>query len=268
MSANGAGTDFKVTVLGCGGSLGVPVIGNDWGQCDPNNPKNRRTRAALLIEGGGTRILIDTPPDIRHQLLREDIPSLDALLFTHHHADHTNGLDDLRPVTWRNKQALDVYAHRETSDDLRGRFPYIFNEMEGNAGKLYKPFMVLKELEDEQQIGSLKVQAFAQDHHTCVSMGFRVGDFAYSTDVAHLDDQAFAALEGIDTWIVDCTRREPHPSHTHMERTLSWIERVKPRQAYLTHMNYTMDYNAINAETPDHVAPAYDGLVLSFPSDV
>ncbi|MEO0391809.1 MAG: MBL fold metallo-hydrolase [Pseudomonadota bacterium] len=260
-------TGFTVTVLGCGGSLGVPVIGNDWGLCDPTNPKNRRTRAALLVKGGDTSVLIDTPPDIRHQLLREDVQGIDALLFTHHHADHTNGLDDLRPIAWRNKSPVDVYAHDETIQELKARFPYIFNQMTGNAGKLYKPFMQLYELAHQQQIGDLAIQAFVQDHHTCVSMGFRIGGFAYSTDVAFLDDQAFAALDGVDTWLVDCTRREPHPSHTHMERTLSWIEQVKPRQAYLTHMNYSMDYDTINAETPDHVAPAYDGMVLSFPPD-
>lgn len=257
---------FTVTILGCGGSLGVPVIGNDWGQCDPENPKNRRTRAAVMIECAGYRVLIDTPPDIRHQLLREGIAGIDALLFTHHHADHTNGLDDLRPVAWRNKKPLDVYAHRQTIDELRLRFPYIFNEMTGNAGDLYKPFMRLHEVARQQMIGGIPITAFEQDHHTCISMGFRIGGFAYSTDVAHLDEAAFAALDGVDTWVVDCTRREPHPSHSHMERTLSWIERVNPRRAYLTHMNYTMDYDTIEASTPAHVSPAYDGLVLCFSS--
>jgi Metal-dependent hydrolases of the beta-lactamase superfamily I len=187
-------------------------------------------------------------------------------MFTHHHADHTNGLDDLRPVAWQNKAPLDVYAHQETIDELRTRFPYIFNEMTGNAGKLYKPFMSLHNVSSTQIVGGLTITAFEQDHHTCTSMGYRVGGFAYSTDVAHLDEAAFAVLEGVDTWVVDCTRREPHPSHSHMERTLGWIERVKPRQAYLTHMNYTMDYDTIEATTPANVSPAYDGLVLSFPA--
>lgn len=253
---------LRVTVLGCGGSLGVPMIGNDWGACDPANPRNRRSRASILVEGEGTRLLIDTPPDIRSQLLRENIDQFDALLFTHHHADHTNGLDDLRPVAWRNKKPIDLYGHAETLTDLTSRFPYIFRALENDAKPLYRPFMAVHELQAEQQIGNLTIEAFEQDHHTCISMGFRIGGFAYSTDLVRLDESAFAVLEGIDTWIVDCTRREPFPSHAHMALTLEWIERVKPRRAFLTHMNYTMDYDTVDRETPEHVKPAYDGLVF------
>ncbi|HCI46524.1 MAG TPA: MBL fold metallo-hydrolase [Rhodospirillaceae bacterium] len=252
---------LRVTVLGCGGSLGVPVIGNDWGCCNPDNPRNRRSRASIMMEGQGTRLLVDTPPDIRSQLLRENIDRFDALLFTHHHADHTNGLDDLRPVSWKNGKPIDVYAHPETLTDLEARFSYIFKALQNTDEKpLYRPFMSVHHLAATQQIGNLTVQAFEQDHHTCISMGFRVGGFAYSTDLVRLDDNAFRVLEGVDTWIVDCTRREPFPSHAHMDLTLEWIERVKPRRAFLTHMNFTMDYDAIDAETPDHVKPAYDGL--------
>lgn len=256
---------LRVTVLGCGGSTGVPVIGNDWGDCDPNDPRNARTRASLLIEGAGTSILIDTSPDIRTQLLREEIGRFDAILFTHHHADHTNGLDDLRPVSWRNRGPVPMYASAETLEDMGKRFPYIFAEQSGAAGKLYKPFVTVNELAPSQQIGGLQVQAFEQDHHTCTSMGFRIGSFAYSTDVARLDEAAFAALEGLDTWIVDCTRREPHPSHAHMDQTLEWIEQVKPKRAILTHMNFTMNFADIDAETPAHVQPAYDGLSIDVP---
>jgi phosphoribosyl 1,2-cyclic phosphate phosphodiesterase len=261
------GGQIEVTILGCGGSLGVPIIGNEWGRCNPDNPRNRRTRASIVIEGQGTRLLIDTSPDLRAQLLREDFGQFDAVLFTHHHADHTNGLDDLRPVTWHSKEPMELYAHAETLADLTRRFPYIFNVMQGDTGKLYKPFMQVREFTQHQRIGNLEVTAFEQDHHTCISMGFRIGSFAYSTDVAELDEAAFDLLQGIDTWIVDCTRREPHPSHAHMEKTLEWIERIKPRRAILTHMNHTMDYDAVNAETPEHVEPAYDGMRILCAAD-
>lgn len=263
MMASDPDHDIKVTILGCGGSLGVPVIGNDWGRCDPQDVRNRRSRASIVIEGRGTRLLIDTAPDIRSQLLREDFDRFDAVLFTHHHADHTNGLDDLRPLAWHSKAPIQLYADRDTLSDLQRRFPYIFEEIDSKSAALYRPFVTVHELSVTQQIGNLTVQSFQQDHHTCVSRGFRVGGFAYSTDVVALDEHAFTVLDGIDTWLVDCTRREPHPSHVHLARTLEWIDRVRPRQAYLTHMNFTMDYRALDAETPEHVSPAFDGLRFS-----
>lgn len=253
---------LKVTVLGCGGSLGVPMIGGEWGACDPDEPRNRRSRASIVVEDGSSRLLIDTSPDMREQLLRAGIARVDAVAYTHHHADHTNGIDDLRPLAWRHRKTLDLYADAVTLEALKTRFPYIFSVQEGAAGKLYKPYIEGHVLNGAFSVGDIEVIPFAQDHHTCVSYGFRIGDFAYSTDVANLDEAVFELLAGVRIWIVDATRREPHPSHAHLEKTLSWIERVQPETAYLTHMNHTMDYAALEAETPTNVTPAYDGLII------
>ncbi len=251
---------MKVTILGCGGSLGVPMVGNNWGTVDPANPKNRRRRPAILVEQGASTVLIDTPTDLRDQLLDAKVERIDAVLYTHSHADHIHGIDDLRPLTWE-RGALQGYADAATRKQLMESFPYAVSNVEMNRG-LYRPILTVDLVDGPLTIGDLHVIPIIQDHGYSQSLGFRFGDFAYSTDVVDLDDEAFAALDGIKAWIVDATREEPHPSHAHLDRTLGWIERLKPARAYLTHMNHTMDYDRLMQKLPPGVEPAYDGLVI------
>ncbi|WP_207478634.1 MBL fold metallo-hydrolase [Arenibaculum pallidiluteum] len=256
---------MQVTVLGCGSSGGVPLVGGDWGACDPSEPRNRRMRPSILIEENGFAVLVDTGPDLREQLLRAGVGRLDAVLYTHWHADHTHGIDDLRNICVRMGRAIDVYGDAETMESLGQRFSYAFRPLDAGQG-IYRPALVPHVIERPFELGPLNVVPFVQDHGWARSLGFRIGRFAYSTDVVRLDEAAFAALEGIDTWIVDCVRiAPPHPVHAHLPVTLSWIERVRPRRAYLTHMNQAMDYRAVLAQLPPGVEPAHDGLVLDIP---
>ncbi|WP_448188495.1 MBL fold metallo-hydrolase [Azospirillum sp. sgz301742] len=253
---------MRVTVLGCGGSSGVPVIGNQWGDCDPANPRNRRSRASVLVEQGGASILVDTSPDLRQQLLDADVRRLDGVLWTHNHADHAHGLDELREICRLMQAPLPVYGMAKHLDDIAARFGYAFAPL--NPGDpIYRPVLVPHVVEAPFDIGGLRVVPFVQDHGYMPTLGFRFGTFAYSTDVVRLDEAAFAALEGIDVWVVDCVRVEPpHPVHSHLAQTLEWIARVKPKRAYLTHMNQTMDYETVLRMLPPGVEPAYDGLVI------
>ena len=248
---------MKVTVLGCGTSGGVPRIGNVWGDCDPNEPKNRRSRASVAIESGATRIIIDTSPDFRAQCLRHDIDRLDAVLYTHEHADHTHGIDDLRGFLILTRRRMPIYADAYTLSILKKRFDYIF------ASKDNYPAIAESHLiNGDFAVGDLQVQPFYQEHGAIQSLGFRVGDFAYSTDLVGLDEAAFETLAGVDTWLVDALRYKPHPTHAHLDLTLEWIARVKPRRAVLTHMTWDMDYATLKASLPAGVEPAYDGMVL------
>lgn len=250
---------MKITILGCGSSGGVPRIGNNWGACDPNNPRNLRTRASVLVEKGDTTLLVDTSPDMRAQFLTANVKKLDAVLFTHAHADHTHGIDELRSVNWLTKKPVDIYADADTLQDLKIRFDYIFS---GTPDKFYKPSATPHLIEGPFELGGIKITPFVQNHVQMQTLGFRFDDFAYSTDVKLLDDKAFAALADIKAWVVDCVRRDPHPTHSHLAQSLEWIARVKPEQAYLTHMNQTLDYATLAAELPKGIAPAYDGLVI------
>lgn len=252
---------MRVTILGCGASEGTPLLTGHWGDCDPTNPKNKRTRASIAVEKEGTLLIVDTSPDLRTQWLREglDVPS--AVFYTHDHADHTHGINDLRPFTYRTKQPTPVYSNKATLDSIKRRFHYAFPS-EGEVPDIYRAFLTAHELEGPLQIGSIKVTPFEQDHGYMTSMGYRFDNIAYSTDVIRLDDKAFEVLEGIDVWIVDCVDRQPRASHSHLENTLRWIERAKPKRAYLTHMNFHMDYDSLLEELPAGVMPAYDGLVI------
>lgn len=251
---------MKVTVLGCGGSLGVPMVGNNWGSCDPTNPRNRRRRPSILVEQGATAVLVDTSTDLRGQLLDAGVGRLDGVLYTHGHADHIHGIDDLRPLTWADG-ALVAWADAATKAQLEASFPYAVANVDMDRG-LYRPILTVQAIDGPVTIGEITAIPIVQDHGFSTSLGFRFGDFAYSTDVVELDDAAFEALAGIDTWIVDATREAPHPSHAHLDRALGWIERLKPARAYLTHMNHQMDYDRLMAMLPPGVEPAYDGLVL------
>jgi phosphoribosyl 1,2-cyclic phosphate phosphodiesterase len=252
---------MRVTVLGCGGSMGVPMVGGNWGHCDPAEPRNRRRRPSILVEAGETVVLVDTTPDLRSQLLDAGVQRVDAVLYTHDHADHIHGIDDLRPFTYRSGRPIPIHGDPATMASLEQRFSYAIASMNVDRG-LYKAIAVPHRIEGPFRIGDLSVVPFVQDHGNARSLGFRFGAFGYSTDVVNLDEAAFAALEGIEVWIVDATREDPHPSHAHLERTLGWIARLRPRQAYLTHMNHTMDYNRLCRILPPGVAPAHDGLVI------
>jgi phosphoribosyl 1,2-cyclic phosphate phosphodiesterase len=251
---------MKVTILGCGASGGVPLIGNDWGACDPANPRNRRTRVSILVEQGHTAILVDTSPDMRSQLLACNLKNLSAVIYTHAHADHCHGIDELRSVNWLIKKPVDIYADAQTMQELQKRFDYIFRGT--NPDKFYKPSVVPHVIEGNISIGGIDVVPFMQGHGHAQSLGLRFGDFAYSTDAKTLDETAFSALKNLNTWVVDCVREEEHHTHSHLAQTLEWIERVKPKQAYLTHMNETMDYAKLAAKLPPGIEPAYDGLVI------
>ncbi len=251
---------MKITILGCGSSMGVPGVGEGWGDCDPNEPKNRRLRASILVEEGETRLLVDTSPDLREQLLAAKINRLDAVLYTHAHADHLHGIDDVRAINVMLKRPLDVYADAETLDTINQRFGYVFQPLKGDY--YYKPTLVPHAIEGPFRVRDISIRSFRQDHGFSKTLGFRFGSVAYSTDVVTLDEQAFEILAGVDLWIVDAFRKLPHATHTHLDRTLEWIDRVKPRRAVLTHMSPALDYAWLRSVLPAHVEPAYDGMVL------
>jgi phosphoribosyl 1,2-cyclic phosphate phosphodiesterase len=253
---------MRITMLGCGPSWGVPRIGDDWGACDPKNPKNRRSRCALLIEDGGQTVLIDTPPDLRQQLLTAQVKRIDAVLFTHAHADHSHGIDDLRSVNRMVGKPMPIYGSPYTMGELRARFRYIFASVDTTAPVFYKPAVEPHEVTGPFTAAGMGVVPFDQDHGFSQTTGFRVGRVAYSTDVMTLDDAAFAALAGVELWVVDCIRQKPHPTHSHLERTLSWIDRVRPRRAILTHMDESLDYETLRRMLPAGVEPGFDGLIV------
>ena len=254
---------MRVTVLGCGGSGGVPLVGEGWGACNPANPRNRRRRVSILVEHGNAAILVDASPDLRQQLLDADCHRLDAVMFTHDHADHSHGIDELRFVRRPRGEALPAYGDGPTLASLTQRFDYIFRQSTVGSGVLYRPFLRAVEVTGPFRFAGLDVTPFAQDHgHGSKTVGYRFGNMAYSTDVVDLPEASFAVLGGLDLWIVDCLRFEPHTTHSHFARTISWIERLRPRRAVLTHLNHMIDYDVLAARCPPGVEPGYDGLVV------
>ncbi len=248
----------RVTILGCGSSGGVPRIGNDWGDCNPDNPKNERTRASIFVEQGSTKLLVDTSPDLRKQLLDNDFSDFDAVLYTHGHADHSHGIDDVRTLFRTHGRRYPAYASHDTFDTLRSRFSYAFEP----ESEWYEPFFEAHTADGPFTIGDIEVVPFEQDHGGLTSTGYRFGPIAYSTDLIGLDDAALEVLRGVDTWIVQALRDEPHPLHAHTEMTLAWIHRIKPRRAVLTHMTAFLDYDELAGRLPAGVEPAYDGMVI------
>jgi len=257
-------------ILGCGSSGGVPRLGNYWGDCDPTNPRNLRTRCSVLIsrEGpdGTTRALIDTSPDMRQQLLDAGVGHLDGVLYTHAHADHVHGIDDLRMVVFNTRERLQVWADGETSDSLVSRFGYAFVQPKGSP---YPPILELNTLDGPVTVtgagGPITLTPFQVKHGSIDALGFRVGGVAYLPDVATIPEPVWqTALKDLDVWIVDALRRTPHPTHSHVAQTLEWIERAAPKRAILTDMHADIDYSAAEAETPDHVTPAFDGMEIEF----
>ena len=262
---------YKLSLLGTGSSGGVPRIGNDWGACDPRNPKNRRRRCSALIERiegrGTTQVLIDTSPDLRDQLLDANVSTLDGVLFTHDHADHTHGIDELRIVAFNMRRRIDVYADAVTSATLRKRFDYCFQAPPGSS---YPPVLTEYAIAPPNPVqihgagGCVEARPIVQEHGNISSLGFRVRDVAYSPDISGLSEEGVAALAGLDLWIVDALRYIPHPSHFSVKEALDWIERIKPKRAILTHLHVDLDYETLRRELPEHVVPAYDGLAVFF----
>ncbi|MGG7644227.1 MBL fold metallo-hydrolase [Rhodovulum sp. YNF3179] len=258
---------IRCTILGCGSSGGVPRLGGHWGDCDPDDPRNQRTRCSMLVErpgpAGTTRVLIDSSPDLRQQLLRAGVGHLDAVVYTHQHADHVHGLDDLRMIVFNRGARLPVWADGPTQDALLGRFGYAFVQPEGSA---YPPILDLHTLDGPVTVagrgGEITLTPFEVEHGNIEALGFRIGDLAYLPDVSAMTPEAWEAVRDLDVWVLDALRRRPHPTHAHLALSLEWIESARPRRAVLTNMHVDLDYATVAAETPDHVVPAHDGMVI------
>ncbi|MFK5997584.1 MAG: MBL fold metallo-hydrolase [Rhodobacterales bacterium] len=261
---------LKFTILGCGSSGGVPRLGGNWGECNPENPKNNRRRCALMVQritdAGSTNVLIDTTPDMRNQLLDAGIAHMDAVIYTHAHADHTSGLDDLRQYALVQRAQVPVYADDLTRDSLLERFKYAFVQPEGS---IYPAILKMNDLQQITRItgagGAIDFMALDVDHGSMPAKGFRIGDLAYIPDVITIPDQTWPMLAGLDCWIIDALRRTPHATHTHLSNTIDWINKVKPKRAVITNMHIDLDYDDVMYETPDNTEPAYDGMTISYP---
>jgi phosphoribosyl 1,2-cyclic phosphate phosphodiesterase len=253
---------MKLRMLGCGTSSGVPRIGNDWGACDPSEPKNRRRRVSILVEHEDSRILVDTGPDLREQLLDAGVRDVDAVIWTHDHADHCHGIDDLRQLYHARGEPIAGFARGETMQTLKQRFAYVFD----GKGE-YPPVAAPNLLPDTLRIAGIDVRVTDQPHGAITAAGLRFDaggrSIGYSTDCNLLTDEMIALFEGVDIWVVDALRRRPHPSHPHLSQALEWIEIIRPGRAILTHMDHSMDYEALLAELPERVEPGFDGLEVS-----
>lgn len=262
---------YRATILGCGSSGGVPRIGTMWGACDPANPKNRRRRCGLLVEKLGrarnTTVLVDSSPDVREQLLSVRADTLDGVLYTHDHADHTHGIDDLRVVAYAMKKRIDVWADAPTRASLEHRFRYCFVK---DANSSYAPILNAHTISPPDTVriegptGVIEAIAIPQVHGEIGSLGFRFGGLAYSPDISSVPEQSIPLLKGLDVWIVDALRFSGHPSHFSVKQALGWIKRLGPKRAILTHMTTELDYDSLRRELPDGVEPAYDGMVIEF----
>lgn len=261
----------RIVLLGTGSSGGVPRVGGDWGACDPAEPRNRRTRCSALVErwndaGDITRILIDTSPDLREQLLACGTTHLDAVVYTHDHADQAHGIDDVRALAIRQRSQIPVYFDADTKGRLETRFGYIFNGAGGYPPILaVQPVLVpLKRVDIHGRGGPVEFLPFDMEHGRIRCLGFRIGDVAYCNDVNGLPPESMQALNGLDTLIIDALRYTPHPTHAHLELTLSWIAELKPHRAILTNLHVDMDYRTLQRELPDGVEPAFDGMEIVF----
>lgn len=264
---------LRITVLGCGSSGGVPRIGPDgpnWGACDPANPRNRRRRCAILAQRigaeGATTVLVDAGPDLREQLMDAGAGDLDAVVLTHDHADHVHGIDDLRMVVLNRRRRLPCWMDARTDATMMRRFGYIY---ETPPGSNYPPILDRCRIDGPVHVdgrgGRLILAPFEVTHGEIVALGFRIGPVVYTPDISEMSDAAWTALDGADCWLLDALRYRPHPSHAHVETALAWAARANPPVTYLTNMHTDVDYAALEAETPENVHPAHDGLVLEYP---
>ncbi len=259
---------LRITILGCGSSTGVPRVGNDWGACNPDNPKNRRRRCSILVEKialeGRTTVLIDTSPDLREQLLAASVKRIDGVIYTHDHADHTHGIDDLRMMCYAQRRKVDIWADPRTLGLLRRRFDYCFETPPGSS---YPAIVKAHTIENFAPVtitgagGDVVFQPFRQIHGDIDTLGLKVGRAAYSCDLNDLPQEALPHLQDLDLWILNTLRYTPHPSHLTLTSALDWIERVEPRRAVLTHLHIDIDYDTIAAQLPPGVVPAFDGMV-------
>lgn len=255
---------MKITILGCGAAGGVPSIGAGWGQCDPGESRNRRLRPSILVEQGNTILLVDSGPDLRAQLLEHDIRRLDGVLYTHAHADHLHGIDELREINRAMGAPLPIYASAETLREATKRFGYIFEpgeEMRNSV--IYRPWLEPHCFDHEIfPVGNIAVEPFEQDHGYSQTTGFRFGDAAYSTDVRDLPEASMAKLRGLRVWVVGCLTDKPHSTHAHIDKVLGWVERLKPQRTVLTHLGPGLDFAGLRAMLPKGIEPAYDRMVL------
>jgi phosphoribosyl 1,2-cyclic phosphate phosphodiesterase len=262
---------YRFTVLGCGSSGGVPRIGMNWGSCDPDNPKNRRLRCSALFErmgpSGQTALLVDTSPDFREQILRSRLTALDGVVYTHDHADHTHGIDDLRMVSFAMKKRIDVYFDAATGNSLMERFAYCFKTPEGSS---YQPILHGHVMDGVTPIefpgsgGVIKATPIAQMHGDMTSFGYRVSGLAYCPDISAIPDTSRHLLENLDVWVVDTLRYTPHESHFSVKQALAWVALLKPKRTVLTHMTSELDYDTLKRDLPAGVEPAYDGMMIDF----
>lgn len=262
---------LTVTILGCGSSGGVPRPGSGWGACDPSEPKNRRRRCSILVErdgpNGTTRLIVDTAPDLREQLIDAQVQHLDAVLYSHDHADHTHGIDDMRALVLHMRRKIPVHADARTAATLMRRFGYIF---ETPPGSFYPPILELRSLAAGRTLaidgagGAIAAEPFAVEHGPGYeSLGFRFDDLAYLPDVSFAPDAAKAAMAGLDILILDCLRETPHPSHFNLEQSLATIAELKPRRAILTNLHTDLDFSRLSSIVPENVEVAFDGMVIT-----
>jgi len=258
---------MKITVLGCGSSMGTPAAGGFWGRCDPLGERNWRTRASILVQTPATSLLVDATYDMRTHLNRHPVKKLDGILLSHHHSDHVNGIDDARALAYNHKMLIDVYANAETIGEIERRWPYLFT-----ASEIYTPFIRPNVIEHYQtfRVGDIDVTTFEQDHTACKSLGFRFGNFAYSVDVADLTEKSLKALKGVETWIVDAgSYQKEHPvTHANLKRVMNWVETLKPKMTYLTVLTTHMDYKTLCEELPPHIRPAHDGMEIDMETNL
>ena len=253
---------MKVRILGCGTSTGVPKIGNEWGQCDPSEPRNARLRTSLLVDSDGQRMLVDCGPDLRQQLLAAKVDQLAGVIVTHAHGDHCHGIDELRPVSQANGGPVAMHARKDVLDELRRRFDYAFAQSD-----FYRPVVVAQPIDGDIRFGNVRARFVDQPHGGPISLGIRFDDnersVGYAVDFSALTDDMMALYEGVDVWIADCLTRQPHPTHMHLDGVLNAARDLKVGQVYLVHMGNGLDYRTLVNELPDWAAPAHDGLEFS-----
>lgn len=249
---------MKIRVLGSGTSSGVPRIGNDWGSCDPAEPKNRRTRSSIMVESHGERLLVDCGPDLREQLLAAGMIDIDRVIVTHDHADHCHGIDELRVVVQHLGRPIPLHARQESLRRLQSRFAYVF---EGVA--IYRPIAEPMAITEDMALGRARLRFVDQPHGGITSLGIRADEggrsFGYAIDFHDFTPEMANLYDRVDLWICDCLRREPHPTHAHLDAVLGWARELNVSQLLLTHLDKSMDYATLMAELPDWAAPAYDG---------